>query len=341
MASTDSVTVKDFYSLLKKAQTDLGISDEDIGNLPSVKTIKWEGKRWTQRNGGILYAAFAFLVIFGLPSSVYMSIRNETEFGKSLVSKYYSFYGEEAAVDEESCLQRMSEFMQDPFRPPVDCNECRNVTGIKYVSNLTHAEFLDNYAFSMQPVLIKDGQDGWTAKNTFSYKYFSSVYSPGSEALEKVTRDCQFFPYQTKFQDISEFFNMTEERASGHGAPWYVGWSNCDGKAANELRKHYKLPYFLPPELDHSKTDWVFMGLPGYGANLHIDFVGTLSWQAQVKGIKKWILETPPECYGTCVTRMEVIVEPGDIIVLDTNKWFHATEILGEDPSIVIGSEYY
>uniref|UniRef100_H2YDK2 JmjC domain-containing protein n=1 Tax=Ciona savignyi TaxID=51511 RepID=H2YDK2_CIOSA len=298
MTVTEEITVKDFYTLIKKAQTDLGISDEDIERLPTVKSIKWEGKRWTQRNAEIIYAGIAFLFIIGLPSSLYVTIRKETELGKTLLTSYYNYYGDNQGLDEESCVYRMSEFLQDPFRPPVDCNECKNVTGIKYVNNLTHAEFLDQYAFSMQPVLIKDGQNGWTAKETFSYNYFSSVYSPDSEALEKVTRDCQFFPYQTKFSDLSEFFNMSEKRANGEGDPWYVGWSNCDGKAANELRKHYKLPYFLPPELDHSKTDWVFMGLPGYGANMHIDFVGTLSWQAQVKGLKKWILETPPECFG-------------------------------------------
>jgi len=43
------------------------------------------------------------------------------------------------------------------------------------------ADFLDRYAFSMQPVLVKDGQSGWTASETFSFDYFKSVYYPGSE----------------------------------------------------------------------------------------------------------------------------------------------------------------
>lgn len=46
--------------------------------------------------------------------------------------------------------------------------------------------------------------------------------------------------------------------------------SNCDSSAANELRKHYKIPYFLPDTSESSKTDWVFMGCPGYGAHLHV-----------------------------------------------------------------------
>lgn len=50
--------------------------------------------------------------------------------------------------------------------------------------------------------------------------------------------------------------------------------SNCDSAAANVLRQHYQLPAFLPSAAESSKTDWIFMGSPGYGAHMH---VGTLS----------------------------------------------------------------
>ena len=41
--------------------------------------------------------------------------------------------------------------------------------------------------------------------------------------------------------------------------------------------------------------------------------MGTVSWQAQIKGTKKWTLQAPPECYGQCIEQMEIIVEPGQI----------------------------
>ena len=46
--------------------------------------------------------------------------------------------------------------------------------------------------------------------------------------------------------------------------------SNCDSAAANILRKHYNRPYFLPTVAESSKTDWIFMGVPGYGAHMHV-----------------------------------------------------------------------
>lgn len=89
------------------------------------------------------------------------------------------------------------------------------------------------------------------------------------------------------------------------------------------------------------------------------------SWQAQLKGRKRWYLSPPPECYYSC-NSMEVVMYPGEIsnqiiynfglyiyfynisindhisfiVVIDTNRWYHKTEILPGDISITIGAEY-
>ena len=48
--------------------------------------------------------------------------------------------------------------------------------------------------------------------------------------------------------------------------------SNCDPAVGNVLRKHYKKPYFLPEDVESSKTDWIFMGSPNYGAHMHVSY---------------------------------------------------------------------
>jgi hypothetical protein len=45
---------------------------------------------------------------------------------------------------------------------------------------------------------------------------------------------------------------------------------------------------------------------------LQVDNVQHPSWQAQLRGRKKWILQPPPECYYHC-NNLEVTVEPGEI----------------------------
>ena len=52
-------------------------------------------------------------------------------------------------------------------------------------------DFLENYAFSMQPILIEDGQDNWTASQTFEYSFFKEVYSdPQVQYLSNIQNFC-------------------------------------------------------------------------------------------------------------------------------------------------------
>ena len=37
-----------------------------------------------------------------------------------------------------------------------------------------------------------------------------------------------------------------------------------------ELRTHYQVPYFLPNQSETSEQDWIFMGGPGPGAQIHV-----------------------------------------------------------------------
>lgn len=105
--------------------------------------------------------------------------------------------------------------------------------------------------------------------------------------------------------------------------PWYFGWSNCNYKAAQELRKHYDRPYFLPKLSENNAVDWIFMGGPSLGAHMHVDNVRLPSWQAQIKGAKEWILAPPPECYYEC-SSFSITVDTGDISKWTINFEFHA-----------------
>jgi histone arginine demethylase JMJD6 len=51
------------------------------------------------------------------------------------------------------------------------------------------------------------------------------------------------------------------------------------------------------------------------------------------------MFKPPAECIFKCKTLI-VDVHPGDIFIFDSNKWYHSTEIVGNDISLTIGSEY-
>ena len=198
------------------------------------------------------------------------------------------------------------------FRPIESCEMCSNLNEIQRVENISKEDFLNDYAYTGVPVVITGAISNWTALKVFNFNFLKDLYtkreekptknSPNMNTMENVfnsivsTREevtqekdvCQFFPYKTKFRDLSEVFKlqMSDENEWPH--PWYVGWSNCNGRVAQVLRNHYERPYFLPDFAEISRLDWIFMGTPGYGANMHIDDVDLPSWQAQISGIKHW-----------------------------------------------------
>lgn len=104
----------------------------------------------------------------------------------------------------------------------------------------------------------------------FNYWYFRDVYLK-SKRKYHIT-NCQFLPYKTGFKDIYEALGMSHARVElkGGESPWYFGWSNCQAGTAEEFRKHYSRPYFLPESSENNAVDWIFIGTAGLGAQMHV-----------------------------------------------------------------------
>ncbi|XP_044738123.1 uncharacterized protein LOC123299791 [Chrysoperla carnea] len=235
------------------------------------------------------------------------------------------------------CLFQIPQSWMHLFREPENCNLCHRIKKIDRIENINPDDFESIYAYSGRPVIVTDGTKNWSPLSTFTFEFFRDLYKD----FEEEQNECQFFPYKTEFLSLSDALNMSIERAHlmEGTKPWYFGWSSCNKAATKLLRQHYTRPYFLPTISESTTLDWIFMGGPGDGAHLHIDGVKYPSWQAQLSGRKLWRLVPPPECYFYC-HEIEEIVSPGEIIVVDTNRWYHQTFIVSTNVSITIGSEY-
>ncbi|RWS17717.1 uncharacterized protein B4U79_13990 [Dinothrombium tinctorium] len=305
---------KDFDCLLLKLSS-LDASDKDLCALNSLNKLfnnvsqsSFAEKRY------FLLLFFAILIIAILPL---INIR------------------EIFIRDDTECIVKLPDKWEGIFLPRFDCSLCSNLQKISKLSEITREEFEAKYAYTAIPVVITDAMQNWTT-DVFDFDFFKNLYTNEKYLHDEYETECQFFPYKTNFTSLKQVFEMNKQRAAN---PWYVGWSNCNPQTANILRKHYEKPYFLPHSSESSRIDWIFMGSPGYGAHLHVDHVGNPSWQAQIKGRKLWTIEANSECYLQCKP-IQVIVEPGEIIVIDTDKWFHKTLIIGDEISITIGSEF-
>ncbi|KAJ8979112.1 hypothetical protein NQ317_014124 [Molorchus minor] len=225
------------------------------------------------------------------------------------------------------------------FREPENCEICSSVAKVDRLSNISVTEFSEKYAKTAKPLVVTDGAVNWPALKSFNFNFFKTLYKKVD--VEKNGRSCQFFPYKTNFKSLQQVLEMSPERAKlkeGEKS-WYVGWSNCNDDAGKVLLKYYKKPYFLSNNSENIALSWIFMGGPGQGAHMHVDNVHYPSWQAQLSGNKLWKLAPPPECLYKCIT-LQVLVKPGEIIVIDTNRWYHQTSIMPGDISITIGSEF-
>lgn len=217
---------------------------------------------------------------------------------------------------QNSCLIEFPvELRTKLFRRPENCEFCENVKEITYLEKLTPDLFEKNYAYTATPVIVTDAMENWTAPEMFDYWYFKSVYKTARRKHK--TLNCQFFPYKSGIKSLYDAFDLPPERVEYEKGtePWYFGWSNCNPDVAKILRQHYGRPYFLPKSSENTAVDWIFIGGHGLGAHMHVDNVRLPSWQAQLRGMKKWILAPPPECYYRC-SSFEAVVKPGDISMM-------------------------
>ncbi|CAB3374488.1 Hypothetical predicted protein [Cloeon dipterum] len=155
-------------------------------------------------------------------------------------------------------------------RTETDCESvCVGVDAAHELHAPTRAQFA-MLAYASRPVVVRGAAADWSALRVFSPAFFRSVYEAYPDAYRAIESDCQFFPFRTEFSTLRDALNMDPDRVSlvPDTKPWYIGWSNCDPRVAEELRRHYQRPEFLPEDI--SATDWIFMGGPGPGAAMHV-----------------------------------------------------------------------
>ncbi|XP_055378423.1 uncharacterized protein LOC129610094 [Condylostylus longicornis] len=234
------------------------------------------------------------------------------------------------------CFVPNNYLVWEATRPISDCRFCSQVKGPLILQNLTREEF-SPFAYSSQPIIIKNAVGHWPAKKILNFTFLRDLYLKVPGALEE---DCQFLHFRSDFMTLREVFQMSDARSKFTDGypPWYVGWSNCHPVILEELRKLYPRPHFLPEDAEMPNTDYIFLGYE-QGAIMHLDYIPRLMWQAQLQGNKSWVLAPTPECDQICHS-FSFYVEPGDAVLVDTRIWYHGTSIPKGQFALTIQSEY-
>ena len=91
-------------------------------------------------------------------------------------------------------------------REPIDCQMCHNITQIDVVheQDMNEDLFMERYAYSGRPLLVKNATNEWSAMDTFDFEFFRDLFEDlNSPVLDNEEEDCQFFAW-----DFKEFSNV-------------------------------------------------------------------------------------------------------------------------------------
>ncbi|XP_012274443.1 uncharacterized protein LOC105696500 [Orussus abietinus] len=233
------------------------------------------------------------------------------------------------------CLVPGSYLSWESTRPVSSCSFCLGVeNALQLPGNSTRKEF-EPYAYSSRPIVVKGAASHWPASRVFGLRFFGDLYDGIEGAYESVEEDCQFLHFKSDFDTLRRVFSMDELPES-----WYVGWKNCHPGVLEAMARYYEVPRFLPEDAEVPRANYVFLGHQ-QGAPMHLDYIPRLMWQAQLIGGKTWRVAPTPECDHSCKS-FEFSAAPGDIVLLDTRVWYHATFVDEgrSDLTLALASEY-
>lgn len=239
----------------------------------------------------------------------------------------------------EPCLIESTSIPSEFTRPILNCSLCSDIHKIPIFDGHVPDEVAEELAYSVTPFLVKNAARNWRASKEFSFDFFKKLFD--NETVRGYFNTCQYLDYGSGFSKLENVFNMSSERAKTGKPEWYIGFSSCSNIINDDILKDYFIsPEFLPKSLN-SQNIWLFMGFGREmsAAPLHIDQVGVPSWQAQIIGRKTWSVYPSFECEEKC-KHFDILLETGDIFVIDTNWWYHKTKVEKGYFSLTIGSEY-
>lgn len=123
------------------------------------------------------------------------------------------------------CILPNNYVVWEATRPIANCNICSKLKNVWILPNVTREEF-SKFAYSNQPIIVKNAARHWPAMKNFDYYYFKNLLLETEGSFESVEEECQFLNFKSDFKNLEEVFRMSHARVNHEPGtkPWYIGW---------------------------------------------------------------------------------------------------------------------
>uniref|UniRef100_A0A1I8FDI8 JmjC domain-containing protein n=1 Tax=Macrostomum lignano TaxID=282301 RepID=A0A1I8FDI8_9PLAT len=215
--------------------------------------------------------------------------------------------------------------------------------GLLHICLLVHGTANDYFSVTtscptLEPALLLSAEDfnhGDVEGPNFSLDFFKNLYDSKPDSYKVQDDAGQFFAYKTEFGTLREALHMSEERRQ---KDWYFAGATRRRDRAEKLRQYYSRRTSCLRMLSLAASTGCSWASPGRAPAAHRLCVRP-SWQAQIKAAKsgRWCLRRSVRERLSLLQTSRCM--PGDILNIDTNRWYHATYVYPGDFSATIGSD--
>ncbi len=217
--------------------------------------------------------------------------------------------------------------------------------------SLSYEQFMEEFDRPGLPVVIEDLALDWPAMQ-WTPEALAERCGSVNIKVSKASKDGEKPIHMT----LAEYVRYMAKPSTSR--PWYLtSWDFTE--ECPHLKADIRLPrYFAEDLLERldpairPRLLWIFMGPPGSGFKLHVDIGHTAAWNAQLRGVKEWILYAPddepllyegePDAFAPDLKRFPKLqqarpwrtsLKPGEVIFVPS-RWWHQTRILETSVSV-------
>ncbi|XP_072103813.1 uncharacterized protein [Mobula birostris] len=205
-----------------------------------------------------------------------------------------------------------------------DCiNVCQKYPTVESLQKVDSKVVLQKYLRQNLPLVVTDGAEEWVAIREFTVPFLTRLFS-GHPVLQN-TIVCSYWDSHHSLEKSPGAFleKVHHQRLS----QWAIQWKNCNKAAAKVIRGFYQRPYFLPPVVELSESNWLLMASQagdGGTGNIFVkmgDHDGDLlMWIAQLQGVFEVQLLPRDICASNC-THYTMQLSPGQTVAVPLRMW--------------------